>query len=73
MDSKKKQNKTRCRTCPYATFCSNTCYNRDVPDASCAHAVKYDKLNKRIAILEGKLKAANKENKENKKCVQNEM
>ena len=67
MDSKKKQNKTRCRTCPYATFCSNTCYNRDVPDASCAHAVKYDKLNKRIAILEDKLKAANKENKENKK------
>ena len=73
MDFKKKTNKTRCRACPASGFCSDVCYNRDVPDANCAHAVKYDKLNKRIAILEDKLKAANKENKENKKCVQNEM
>ena len=52
MDFKKKTNKTRCRACPASGFCSDVCYNRDVPDANCAHAVKYDKLNKRIAILE---------------------
>lgn len=42
MDSKKKTNKTRCRACPASGFCSDVCYNRDVPDANCAHAVKYD-------------------------------
>lgn len=55
MDSKKKTNKTRCRACPASGFCSDVCYNRDVPDATCAHAVKYDKLNKRVASLEGQM------------------
>lgn len=55
MDSKKKTNKTRCRACPASGFCSDVCYNRDVPDATCAHAVKYDKLNKRVASLEGQV------------------
>lgn len=55
MDSKKKTNKTRCRACPASGFCSDVCYNRDVPDANCAHAVKYDKLNKRVASLEGQV------------------
>ena len=55
MDSKKKTNKTRCRACPASGFCSDVCYNRDVPDVTCAHAVKYDKLNKRVASLEGQM------------------
>lgn len=55
MDFKKKTNKTRCRACPASGFCSDVCYNRDVPDANCAHAVKYDKLNKRVASLEGQV------------------
>ena len=55
MDFKKKTNKKRCRACPASGFCSDVCYNRDVPDANCAHAVKYDKLNKRVASLEGQV------------------
>ena len=55
MDFKKKTNKKRCRACPASGFCSDVCYNRDVPDATCAHAVKYDKLNKRVASLEGQV------------------
>lgn len=34
MDFKKKTNKTRCRACPASGFCSDVCYNRDVPDAT---------------------------------------
>lgn len=55
MDSKKKTNKKRCKACPASGFCSDVCYNRDVPDVTCAHAVKYDKLNKRVASLEGQM------------------
>lgn len=57
MDFKKKTNKKRCRACPASGFCSDVCYNRDIPDVTCAHAVKYDKLNKRIAALEGQVEA----------------
>lgn len=55
MDFKKKTNKKRCRACPASGFCSDVCYNRDIPDVTCAHAVKYDKLNKRVASLEGQV------------------
>ena len=55
MDFKKKTNKTRCRACPASGFCSDVCYNREVPDATSAQAVKYDKLNKRVASLEGQV------------------
>ncbi len=53
----KHNTKTRCRACPATSFCKDACYNRDFPDANCAHAVKYDKLNKRIASLEGQVEA----------------
>ena len=53
----KHNTKTRCRACPATSFCKDACYNRDFPDANCAHAVKYDKLNKRIASLKGQVEA----------------
>lgn len=53
----KHNTKTRCRACPATSFCKDVCYNRDLPDATCAHAVKYDKLKKRIAALEGQVEA----------------
>lgn len=51
----KHNTKTRCRACPATSFCKDVCYNRDFPDTNCAHAVKYDKLNKRVASLEGQV------------------
>ena len=53
----KHNTKTRCRACPASSFCKDICYNHDLPDTNCAHAVKYDKLNKRIAALEGQVEA----------------